>query len=501
MERDKLKYPSLSSAFKFSMMALALCAMNAQAAAALSDTEIRTILKQRIDQEKMAASIVVGIIDDNGSRVISHGYASLEDRKLANADTVFEIGSITKVFTSLVLMDMNTKGELSLNDPVAKYLPKSVTVPGRAGKQISLRDLSTHVSGLPRMPGNFAPKKLANPYPDYTQDLLYQFLSTYQLPRDIGSKMEYSNLGVGLLGHVLSLRAGVDYEPMVKSRILIPLKMQDTGISLTSDMKKHLATPYIVTEEGASEATLTATSNWDLGIFNGAGGLRSSMTDMLRFLAANMGKQESPVQAIVDKMQEPLDSQALGKPVRLAWGGGNKYGSEIISHAGATGGYRSYIGFDRKAGKGVVVLSNATTDVDDIGSKIINSEYRLRQLKMPLSFVQAIEKAGYDQALAVYQDLKARDADFYLREEVLNEWAYAKMKTGKPQSVVELFKLGVYLYPKSANTYDSLAEAYETAGMNELAKSNYQKSLELNPQNQNAIQRLHVLANGSKGGF
>ncbi|MFZ6870732.1 serine hydrolase [Undibacterium sp. Di27W] len=480
------------------MMALTLCAMNAQAATALSDAEIRVILKQRIDQEKMGASIVVGIIDDKGSRVISHGYANLENHILADADTVFEIGSITKVFTSLILVDMVEKGELGLSDPVAKYLPSTVTMPGRAGKQISLRDLSTHVSGLPRMPGNLVPKDQRNPYVDYTQDLLYQFLSTYQLPRDIGSKSEYSNLGVGLLGHALSLRAGMDYETLVKARILLPLNMQSTGIGMTPDMKKHLASPYAVTQEFAGEGKLTPVSNWDLGVFNGAGGLRSSTTDMLKFLAVNMGKQKSSVQTIVDKMQEPLAPQEPGKSVWLAWGGGSKYGSEIINHSGGTGGYRSYIGFDRKAGKGVVVLSNATTDVDDIGSKIINSQYRLRQWTIPSSFVQAIEKAGYDQALAVYQDLKDKDADFFLREEVLNEWAYAKMKTGKPQSVLELFKLGVHLYPKSANTYDSLAEAYEAAGMIELAKSNYQKSLELNPQNQNAIQRLQVLADGAK---
>ncbi|MFZ6742284.1 serine hydrolase [Undibacterium sp. JH2W] len=493
-----MKYRILSKAFKLSIIALTLSAAIAHAATALSDAQIRDILKQRIDQEKMGASIVVGIIDDKGSRVISHGYANLEDHILADADTVFEIGSITKVFTSLILVDMVEKGELSLNDPVAKYLPATVTIPGRAGKQISLRDLSTHVSGLPRMPGNFAPKDPKNPYVDYTQDLLYQFLSTYQLPRDIGSKSEYSNLGVGLLGHALSLRTGMDYEALVQVRILMPLNMQSTGINLTSDMKKHLASPYGVTQEFAGEGKLTHVSNWDLGIFNGAGGLRSSTTDMLKFLAANMGKQKSSVQTIVDKMQEPLEPQGPGKPVWLAWGGGNRYGSEIINHSGGTGGYRSYIGFDRKAGKGVVVLSNATTDVDDIGSKIINSEYRLRQWTIPSSFVQAIEKAGYDQALAVYQDLKDKDADFFLREEVLNEWAYAKMKTGTPQSVVELFKLSVYLYPKSANTYDSLAEAYEAAGMIELAKSNYQKSLELNPQNQNAVQRLQVLADGAK---
>ncbi|MFZ6721329.1 serine hydrolase [Undibacterium sp. Ji49W] len=495
-----MKTPFLRHICQLSLVTLTLCAINVQAAApvALNDADILAILKQRIDREQMGASIVIGIIDDKGSRVISHGYANVQNRTRADADTVFEIGSISKVFTGLILMDMAEKGEVSLNDPVAKYLPATVTVPGRGGKQISLRDLSTHVSGLPRMPTNFAPKNPQNPYVDYTQDLLYQFLSGYQLTRDIGASPEYSNVGVGLLGHALSLRAGTDYETLIRNRILIPLDMRSTGIRLTDDMKKHLAIPYVVGGNFGGETKLDATSNWDLGVLESAGGIRSSTNDMLKFLAANMGK-DSTLKAVINKMQEPLEPQEPGKPVRLAWGGYSKrYGSEITGHSGGTGGYRSYIGFDRKAGKGVVVLSNATTDVADIGSKIINSEYRLAQLKIPPVFLQALEKAGYEKAIAVYQDIKAKDADFYLREEVLNEWAYFRLKDKKDQVTVELFKLGVYLYPKSANTYDSLAEAYEAVGMNELAISNYQKSLELNPQNTNAVNRLKVLAETGK---
>jgi len=124
------------------------------------------------------------------------------------ADDVFEIGSITKVFTASILADMVTRGEVRLDDPVAKYLPASAHIPSRNGRQITLFDLATQSSGLPRMPSNLTPRDSMNPYADYTVQQMYAFLSGYQLPRDIGTSYEYSNLGVGLLGHALSLGRG-----------------------------------------------------------------------------------------------------------------------------------------------------------------------------------------------------------------------------------------------------------------------------------------------------
>ena len=148
---------------------------------------------------------------------------------------------MTKVFTSLLLADMVQRGEVALADPVAKYLPADVKVPERGGRVITLVDLSTHTSGLPRMPSNFHPKDPANPYADYTAEQLFQFLSSYQLTRDIGSQFEYSNLGGGLLGQALARRAGMDYEALVRSRITAPLGMSSTGITLSPEMKARLA--------------------------------------------------------------------------------------------------------------------------------------------------------------------------------------------------------------------------------------------------------------------
>ena len=154
-----------------------------------SNDEIRKILIERIDTFHQGVGIVVGVIGGHGRRIITYGSLEKGDPRPLNGDTIFEIGSVTKVFTSLLLSDMVQRGEVTLADPVAKYLPPEVKVPERGGRVITLVDLSTHTSGLPRLPTNFKPKDPANPYADYTVEQLYQFLSTYQLTRDIGSQV------------------------------------------------------------------------------------------------------------------------------------------------------------------------------------------------------------------------------------------------------------------------------------------------------------------------
>jgi CubicO group peptidase (beta-lactamase class C family) len=203
----------------------------------LPNGEIRQILIDRIDRDRQSVGIVVGLIGSSGRRIIAYGSLDKGDVRPLNGDTIFEIGSVTKVFTSLVLADLAQRGEVALTDPIAKYLPTSVKVPERAGRSIALQDLATHTSGLPRLPTNLVPKDRANPYADYTVEQLYQFLSTYELPRDIGLQYEYSNLGGGLLGHVLERRAGLGYEALVRSRVTGPLGMMDTSIALSENQK------------------------------------------------------------------------------------------------------------------------------------------------------------------------------------------------------------------------------------------------------------------------
>lgn len=345
-----------------------------QSLTVLGSDEIREILVKRIDQRRQAVGIVVGVIEPKGRRVVAYGNLAKADPRTLDGDTIFEIGSVTKVFTSLLLADMVNRKEVALDDPAAKYLPEHVKMPERSGKSITLLDLSTHTSGLPGLPSNLKPKDLQNPYAGYSVDDLHQFLSGYTLPRDAGSEFEYSNLGAGLLGHILARRAGTDYEHLIRSRITEPLGMQESGITLSPLQKQRMATGH--------SAMLAPVANWDLPALAGAGALRSSANDMLTFLEVFLGYKETPLAPAMRamlKVRRPVGKTKI--EIGLAW----HILGESAWHSGGTGGFRSFAGYDPKARTGVVVLSNASTPsgVDDIGGHIWNPKVPLANPEPP----------------------------------------------------------------------------------------------------------------------
>jgi len=334
-----------------------------------SNEQIRQILVERLGEYKDRVGIVVGVIEPSGRRIIAFGSMDKNDKRPLDGNSVFEIGSITKVFTSLLLADMVQHKEVSLNDPAAKYLPPGVKMPERNGHFITLINLSEHRSGLPPMPTNFTPSNAQNPYADYTVKQLYDFLSGYTLTRDIDAEFQYSNLGVGLLGHVLSRAAGMDYDELIQSRILQPLGMKNTAIALSAAMKANLAIGH--------NTTFTATSNWDLTpAFAGAGALRSTANDMLSFLAAQLGYTHTGLDDAIALTRSPKTPASNGMEIGLGWLIKPKKGSEVIWHSGGTGGYRTFAGYDLKAKTGVVVLFNGFTPagVDDLGLHLLDSE-------------------------------------------------------------------------------------------------------------------------------
>jgi CubicO group peptidase (beta-lactamase class C family) len=396
-----MKMKSIRTIAALLCLGAAWCAASAQSptvVAAPADAEIRQILVDRIDTYKKSTGMVVGVLTPQGSRVVAYGtFDDDQDKRVPSADSLYEIGSISKVFTSLLLMDMVQRGEVKLDDPVSKYLPKTVHMPERNGKEITLLDLAMHVSGLPRMPSNFAPKDPDNPYADYTVQQMYDFLSSYQLTRDIGEKYEYSNLAVGLLGNTLALRAGTDYETLLRTRILQPLGMSSTGIVLTSDMRARLVPGHTETQK--------RTSNWDLPSFAGAGGIRSTVNDMFKFLAANMGLRESPLQpAMKSMLNKRRPSVKENVDVAIGWHILNRYGDDIIWHNGGTGGYHSFMGFDPKKQLGIIVLSNSTNDIDDIGRHLVDSRYELAKLTLAKEHKEiAVDPKLFDDYVGVYE--------------------------------------------------------------------------------------------------
>lgn len=230
---------------------------NAPRPSAISDAEIETMLQDWVDNDKVADAIVVGIIDEQGRRVISRGQM---DGTNINGDTVFGIASITKVFTRLLLLDMVQRGEMKLDDPAQEYLPDSLRLPTRHGQQITLLHLATHTSGLPRWVGtNSSPI-----------DSVYAALSDYKPSQDPGADYEYSNIGMDLVGKAIERKTGKNYQSLLVERICQPLEMNHTSVQ-----------PH------AGEA------------FAGAGAVSSTANDLLKLASACLGFVSSPVSSIL----------------------------------------------------------------------------------------------------------------------------------------------------------------------------------------------------------
>ena len=206
-------------------VALALVATGANA----EPPDIQTILDERVEAG-LTPGIVVGVLHDDGStEFISAGTLQAGGTTMVDEHTIFEIGSITKVFTALIAARMEEHELLSLDDPVQQHLPAQIKVPTKDGQTITLRHLATHTSGLPRMPDNFHPADPTNPYADYTPEHMYAFLGDHDLADPPGTGPAYSNLGMGLLGHVLELRADKAYEDLVQTEVCGPLNMTSTS--------------------------------------------------------------------------------------------------------------------------------------------------------------------------------------------------------------------------------------------------------------------------------
>jgi CubicO group peptidase (beta-lactamase class C family) len=328
-----------------------------------SDAEMLAIVRRRVE-EKRSAGIVVGVIEPNGrKRIVAYGDPGPGQPAL-DADSVFEIGSISKVFTATLLSQMAEEGKVRLDDPVQRWLPPTVRLPARSGKAITLVSLSEQNSGLPRLPDNMTPADRSNPYADYTVQQMYEFLSRYQLTRDPGAQFEYSNLGVGLLGHALALVTGESYEELARERIWAPLGMTHTAITLDPWMRAHLALGH--GDKG------NVVSNWDIPALAGAGAIRSNMNDMLRFLEANLRPERGPLEkAMAFAQTERAD--AGNARIGLNWIVVHAGTDTIVWHNGGTGGYRTFIGFVPSRRIGVVVLANsAGPGVDDIGFHLLD---------------------------------------------------------------------------------------------------------------------------------
>ena len=371
-------------------------AICAQPGSALTDKEIKTMLRNSIEIDQQTVGLAVGIVDEHSTRVVCHGKLDNGTGRDVDGDTLFAIGSVTKVFTALLLQDMVERGEMKLDDPVQKYLPASVRMPTYQGKEITLLHLATHTSGLPR---------------DCNGDL-YSFLSHCKLQQPPGTRKEYSNLGVGLLGHVIALKAGKDYETLVVERICRPLGMNDTRITVPLEMKTRVAAGHAMPGHCVRDfSSPRPDTNALAPVLLGAGAIWSTANDLLKFVSAYVGLRQTPLSSVMRKATE-FHILESGDKQPLIW----ESDGSVFEHGGLLEGYQAELAFDLKKRRGVVVLSNCANVgtfvpgvwrglLEDCSPKPVNIVHVNQALYDDYSGLYKFEKGG---ELCSVRDVAAR---------------------------------------------------------------------------------------------
>lgn len=332
--------------------------------------DIKKETQVRIDKEYHLGTII-GIIDKDGTRYYSFGQKSLSDDSKPDENSIFEIGSVTKTFTSSLLSDLNLKGEINIKDSIQTYLPIFKNVVAKNNKIITLENLSTHTSGLPRDPLNMDVNDDYR-YRDYSIEKLNEFLSSYTLDT-IPNTYSYSNLGVVIIEQAIEAKMNKTYESLITERVTNVLEMYDTEFKVSKDNRSRYVTGYKKGKE---------TDELDTGEFQAMGGLRSTAKDMLKFLGAQLGMQPTSLDDAIKethKIRFKDDNHVMG----LGWEilERKESGKTIYYHKGGTNGFVSFAGFNLEDQIGVVVLINGRSYFSDLGFKLLDPTYPLTKVE------------------------------------------------------------------------------------------------------------------------
>ena len=324
------------------------------------DDEVCQLLQTRIDQ-KLAVGLIVGLLDSQGPRFISAGASANPARPQIDELTIFEIGSVSKIFTAAALADAVSEGRVILEDPISKFLP----LPENGIGNRTLKEFVTHNSGLPRLPSGFAwwwnlLRHPRDPYANYSPHHLYAYLAGLDAARLPRGKFLYSNLGAGLLGDALAAWENTDYANLIARHVTMPLRMERTFLNIPSSEQSAVAQPH--------NKYLRATNLWTMTAFPGAGGLRSCVRDML-ILASATFDSTAPFRCA---MFQPLaPAGAPDRNVGLGWMLRHSASYQVAWHNGGTGGSRAFLGLELQTRHAVVILSNTAQSVDQLAIRLL----------------------------------------------------------------------------------------------------------------------------------
>ena len=402
-------------AIHIAALAFALAVLPATAQTQPTDAQIKAILAQRVDVEKQAIGLAAVVVEGDKVRIITHGtmrLATAQDKvEPITPDTLFEVGSITKTFTALLLADMVVKGEVKLDDPVEKWLPqglRGLTLRDHTGAPIQLVDLATHRSGLPRIPDNMPNGTRADPYVDYREQQLLIYLKDRQtLVESEGGKTSkkrdeayaYSNLGYGLLGYVLARAADMSYAELLQKRVLTPLGLTSTYLDIPRGEVARFSNGHYLDRD----ATLKAHKHWRFDVIAPAGALLMSARDMGRYVQAASDAIDTPLKAAFALAQKRYgDGMAPMNPQGLGWILAPMNGRTVFNHDGMTGGFASSLWIDPKRTAGVAVLANASVPVLDIALHLLEPSIPLKNLSAMRAVAVPVDGKTMAQYVGTY---------------------------------------------------------------------------------------------------
>lgn len=462
------------------IISIALLTLFTVGSAQVSADSIQAIIKREVAAGR-GKCIIVGIIGSTGHRqVVAEGVLSDADPRKPDENTIFEIGSITKVFTALAMADMSLKGQLDINDPISEYLPTHIHSPTWNGREMTLRSLATHRSGMPRFAYNVYPQDVDEPWADYTADELYQYVSEFQ-PPDIDTVWRYSNTAYGLLGLILERITNKKLEKLLFDEITGPLRLRNTVITLTRQQKQNAAVGHA---ETGSVVGFTR-----LGAISAGGALHSNVKDLLTFAAANIAVIPTnlyPAMQLTHVVQAKKDGNDTYST--MGWTLSNDNEKELLFKDGGMPGFRSFLGIDKINKRAVVVIANSNNSVTDIGRHLLDSTRKIEPYQYTwhvLDTLRQITKlSGIDEAITLYSELKLnKSPQFVFNEAQLNYLGTELRKQGKIGDAIKLFQLNAQEYPRSAAAVENIAETYRLQKAQEKAIMYYQQALALDPGN------------------
>jgi D-alanyl-D-alanine-carboxypeptidase/D-alanyl-D-alanine-endopeptidase len=314
--------------------------------------------------------------------VYAHGERRIFCYGAAKADSIYEIGSMTKTFTGLLLAQMAEQGKVKLDEPVRELLPAG-TVAKPQGQEITLLDLATQRSGLPAMPDNISVENLPQPYADYHAADLMAYLGKHGVANPTQASSPFGSLGFGLLGVALSTRAGTSYDELVRAQIAGPLGMKDTAMSLTPEQGTRMNIGHDQFH-GVSDA-------WRVDALAGAIGLRSTAGDLLAFLEANLHPEalhpdgsfpaSATLAAALRQSLAPHGEVTGSMHIALGW----LYQSDTGNywHNGATASHSMYAFFNPKGDYAAVVLYNTSPGVHGSFAEVLGRHISQRLAGKP----------------------------------------------------------------------------------------------------------------------